>query len=64
MIPVSTFILFHFGWRVEWAFIMVIVWDIIGLLGRLIVLHIDMNFPIIGYAKKVVLPVILIIIIT
>lgn len=56
MIPVSTYILFRYGMAVEWAFLMTIVWDIIGLWVRLAMLNKEMKFPVKKYLRKVLLP--------
>lgn len=58
LIPISTYILFKLGFSVEWAFIMSIVWDAIGLFLRLMVLKKDINFPLWGYIKRVLVPII------
>lgn len=60
MIPISTYILYKCGYAVEWSFIMVIVWDIIGLTLRLLILKNDIKFPISKYIKNAILPPILI----
>ena len=57
MIPVSSYILFRYGLRAEWAFVMLIVWDFLGLFGRLAILKREMNFPIIEYVKNVIYPI-------
>ena len=64
IIPLNTYILFKCGFSAEWSFIMVIVWSFIGVFARLVVLNRDMQFPIMEYLKKVILPVILILVIT
>ena len=56
MIPATTYILYKCGMAVEWAFIMTIVWDIIGLAVRLATLKKDIQFPIGKYIKKAILP--------
>ena len=58
MIPLSTYVLFKCGFSAEWSFIMVILWSLIGIFARLAVLNRDMQFPIMSYIKKVILPVI------
>lgn len=60
MIPISTYVLYKLGFGVEWAFIMAIVFDIIGLVVRLLMLKIDMQFPIMTYLRKVIYPVLII----
>lgn len=64
MIPISTYILYKLGFSVEWAFIMTIVWDIIGLVVRLLMLKKDMQFPVMIYIRKVIYPVILVVVLT
>ena len=60
MIPISTYILFKCGFAVEWAFRLTSVWDAIGIAVRLFILKKDLQFPVIKYLKKVVIPVLLI----
>ena len=60
MIPATTYILYKCGMAVEWAFIMTIVWDVIGLAVRLIMLKKDIQFPIGKYIHKAILPPMLI----
>ena len=64
MIPISTYMLYKLGFSVEWAFIMTIVWDIIGLVVRLLMLKKDMQFPVMIYIRKVIYPVILVVVLT
>ena len=61
MIPISTYILYKLGFGVEWAFILTIVWDVVGLFVRLLILKRDMQFPIMQYLKNVVRPIILVV---
>ena len=56
IIPVSTYILYKCGYAVEWSFIMVIIWDIIGVILRLLILRNDISFPICEYFKKAIFP--------
>ena len=64
MIPISTYMLYKLGFSVEWAFIMTFVWDIIGLVVRLLMLKKDMQFPVMIYIRKVIYPVILVVVLT
>ena len=43
---------------------MTIVWDIIGLVVRLLMLKKDMQFPVMIYIRKVIYPVILVVVLT
>ena len=60
MIPTNTYVLYRYGFAVEWAFIMTFVWDVIGLAVRLIMLKKDIQFPMGKYMQKAILPPLLI----
>ena len=57
MVLISTFIVFKIKFNVYWAFIMSIIWDLIGLILRLYILKIMMSFSIHDYTKKVIVPI-------
>ena len=64
MIPVCTYLMFKLGFRAEWGFLMAIIWDIIGIILRLIVLKKDVGFSLFNYFTKVIMPVFLVLVIT
>lgn len=64
MIPLCTLVLFKLGFGVECAFLLSIIWDVIGLFLRLIILKHDIKFPIATYLKRVILSAAIVTIIT
>lgn len=60
MIAILTWLAFKLGYPVEYAFIITIIIDVIGLFARLWVLDRTVPFPVKPYLRKVILPVIIV----